>query len=137
MKCKICGETDNAGVTFLNATSGQADYVCLLCQVKEQAKGMELEELNEQIESYEDLSVKYEELVKRVPPMDETPGFLQAMTPLSMYKSIQNSLAAFKSRRMEILANMDNETRLKYQLKQALESEDYKKASEIRKKLEA
>ncbi len=137
MKCKICGETDTPGVTFINASTLSSDYVCLLCQVKGQIVDTnELEELDESIRMYEDLSQKYEELVKVLPPMDEKQKGLPAISPLGMYKTIQMALAAFRSRRMEILAGTDKESQLQYEINEALEKEDFEKAAELKKQLE-
>ena len=46
------------------------------------------------------------------------------------------ALAAFRSRRMEILAGTYKESRLQYEINEALEKEDFEKAAELKKQLE-
>jgi protein-arginine kinase activator protein McsA len=46
-------------------------------------------------------------------------------------------LAELKSQRMEVLTNMESQSRLQYELKKSLAAEDYKQSALIRDKIAA
>ena len=87
--------------------------------------------IQETTENLEEL----EELITICPQMPRLPEGLEsiAVTPLTVYRTLQAHLAAFKSRRMEMIAEMETEQRLQHQLQKAVEAEDYELAAELNK----
>lgn len=81
---------------------------------------------------------KLEEMIKEFPEMPEVPEGLEgiAHTPLSNYKDINIALTELKSRKLELLTQKGSQAMLEYELKKALEAEDYKKSAAIRDQLE-
>lgn len=96
-----------------------------------------LEELDKEINEYEAILNQLESIIKAYPIPIEVPDELAnfAFTPMSTYKHVQRVLAEKRSRRMELIMQEDSKTRLEYELKIALEKEDYKKARSIKNEL--
>ena len=138
MKCKICGKENQAGAVFIHAETKSSDYVCLSCQLKsEMADVKGLKEIDANIKMMEDVVDKFKTIVEEVGSMEgEYPPELMAFSPLSFYKIAEQSLADLKIRRMELLLKEDKTTRLKYELQQAIEKEDFEKAAQIKAQLE-
>ncbi len=141
-QCSNCGRTDLSLTITFNASTMKRLQMCTVCLHNVGPGGVSkrkesLKELDESIATYEDLSQKYESLIKEMPEMPELPDVLEkyAMTPMSAYKSIQAMLAELKSKRMKLMTEMDSEVRLNYELKKSLAQEDYEKSAEIRDKL--
>ncbi|MFN0035523.1 MAG: hypothetical protein ACKVUS_10675 [Saprospiraceae bacterium] len=138
MKCSNCGQEGQTLTTYINAATGQASYICSKCQAAQAASEVSTpEELDEMISEYEELAEKAERIIKAQPEMPEIPQGLAslAFTPLSLYEGIQSALAELKTRRMELITRASSEERLKYELKKALEEEDYEKSARIRDEL--
>jgi hypothetical protein len=58
------------------------------------------------------------------------------MTPMSVYRTLQNCLAAYRSRRLELFQAMDREQRLRFELDKAIKAEEYERAAEIKLQLD-
>jgi hypothetical protein len=87
--------------------------------------------IQETTENLEEL----EKLITICPQMPRLPEGLEsiAVTALTVYRTLQAHLAAFKSRRMEMIAEMESEQRLQHQIQKAVEAEDYELAAELNK----
>jgi protein-arginine kinase activator protein McsA len=138
--CTRCGQAAEGMLTMVNTNNRAASTVCGKCRAQEAALAFtKLKELDKEIAKYEELAGMYEGLVTRNPKMPEVPESIQAfaVTPLTLYGEIQDFLAAYKSRRMEIMTQEGSETRLQYELKKSIEKEDYERSAVIRDTLEA
>jgi hypothetical protein len=117
--------------------------VCPVCIQKghpsERKKQPTLAELDASIAEYEAVALKAESFIKDFPEMPDLPPALAqiAFTPMSHYKALQAVLAELKSQRMEVLTNMESQSRLQYELKKSLAAEDYKQSALIRDKIAA
>ncbi len=140
--CSRCGRSDLPLTITLNAATFESQKICSVCMQNSGASGkgkrkVDVEKLDKEIAELEDLAKKYEELIKNQPQPDDLPPELAryAVTPMSSYKSIQAMLADLRSQRMAAMTSMEDETRLNYELKKAVASEDYKKSAQLRDKL--
>ncbi|TVS12593.1 MAG: hypothetical protein EA424_22435 [Planctomycetaceae bacterium] len=114
----------------------EAFTICGRCAAEDHAKSLvSLAEADHIIEETTENLEELDELIKKCPQMPPLPEGLEsiAVTPLSVYRTLQAYLAAFKSRRMEIIAEMESEQRLQYQIQKAVEAEDYELAAELDK----
>jgi protein-arginine kinase activator protein McsA len=139
-KCTECGQPAKGMLTMFNISKMESKTICGRCRAKKSAlRFTKLKKLDKEIAEYEKLAGMYEGLISRNPEMPVVPEAIQgfAMTPLTIYSEIQDFLAAYKSRRMELITQEGSETRLKYELKQSIEKEDYERSAVIRDKLES
>jgi protein-arginine kinase activator protein McsA len=140
MKCTTCGEKAEGMIIMLSMSTMKPSYICSKCQARESnSRQNSVEELDQRIKEFEELSLKYEKLIEQMPEMPSIPKGLEsfAMTPLTQYKGIQYQLAEAKARRLELLTEKDSATRLEYELKKSLEEEDYERSALIRDALKA
>jgi protein-arginine kinase activator protein McsA len=140
MNCTTCGEKAEGMIIKLDMSTMTPSYICGKCMAKESnSQQNSLEDIDRQINEYEKLSLKYEELIQKMPLMPEIPKGLEsfAMTPLTQYKSLQYHLAEAKARRLQLLTEKDSDARLEYELKKSLEEEDYEKSAQIRDAINA
>jgi protein-arginine kinase activator protein McsA len=138
-KCTRCGQAAKGMLTMFNVSKMEKSQICGKCRAKEAAAQIKnLKKLDEEIAEYEKLAVMYENLIAKVPKMPEVPEGLEAyaMTPMTAYGELQDFLAAYKTRRMELMTEAGSETRLKYELKKSIEKEDYERSAEIRDTLD-
>jgi hypothetical protein len=79
-----------------------------------------------------------ERIVSHFPQMPPAFAGIESvgMTPMSVYRTLQNCLAAYQSRRLELIQAMDSEQRLRFELDQAIKSQDYERAAEIKLQLD-
>jgi hypothetical protein len=140
--CSRCGRSDLPLTITFNSATFESQKICSVCMHNSGASGkskrkVDVKKLDKEIAELEDLSKKYEELIKKQPEPDDLPPELAryAITPMSSYKSIQAMLADLRSQRMAAMTSMEDETRLNYELKKAVASEDYKKSAQLRDKL--
>lgn len=139
MKCSKCGEEGHSLTIFVNAATMKTDYICSKCQASGMAKSIQsLEEIEELIADYEEISARLEDIIRQHPEMPNVPKGLAAFahTPMTSYRDVQTGLAELKYRRMELLAAKDGEYRIQYDLKKALATEDYEKAAALQLELE-
>jgi len=140
MECSICGSTKNTVTTHINLSEKKTSYVCFECSAKKIAHSFEdLSALDEQLKATEELCEDLEKMIKRSPKMPEIPEGLEAFafTPMKIYEATQAIVASLKTRRLELLTSIGSETRLLYDLGVSLEKEEYEKAAEIQKELDA
>jgi hypothetical protein len=140
--CSRCGRSDLPLTITIDATNLKTQKLCSVCLQNggvtgEKSKKKSVEHIDKEIEELEALSIKYEELIKNQPVSDDLPPALArfAITPMSNYKSIQAMLADLRAQRMAAMTTMESQIRLEYELKKAIEEEDYEKSAELRDKL--
>lgn len=140
--CSRCGRSDLPLTIAIDAVNLKVEKVCPVCMKAGSAenkhpKAKTVAELDKEIAEYEDQAKKYEALIKEQPKQDNLPDNLAryAVTPMSSYRSIQAVLADLKAQRMQAMTTLESETRLEYELKKALEVEDYKRSAELRDQL--
>ena len=136
-KCSNCGRTDLTLTMFANISTGEKGALCPICMRKDGKRS--LEDLDNELKEYEKLEKMYAELIQSSPEMPDVPNALSAyaMTPLSAYRGIQATIAHLKTQRMELMTQSGSKERLEYDLKKAIESEDFTKAAEVKKQLES
>lgn len=139
--CSRCGQDPSpyGAVTFASAdSSAAAEIICGRCAAERQAAGIEsLDDVDELIAETEEQIEILDRILSHFPQMPAALGGLEsvAMTPASVYRTLQNCLAAFKSRRLELTQAMDSEQRLRHELDKAIESQDFERAAEIKRQL--
>ncbi len=135
-KCSKCGRTDLTLTMFANISTGEKGALCPICMRKDNKRS--IEDLDTELKEYEKLEKMYAELIESSPEMPDVPDALSAfaMTPLSAYRGIQATIAHLKTQRMEMMTQTGSKERLEYELKKAVESEDFVKAAEVKKQLE-
>lgn len=140
--CSRCGRSDLPLTISIDAVNLKVEKVCPVCMKagrteSKPPKAKTVAELDKEIAEYEGLAKKYEALIKEQPKQDNLPDNLAryAVTPMSSYRSVQAVLADLKAQRMQAMTTLESETRLEYELKKALEVEDYKRSAELRDQL--
>lgn len=136
-KCSKCGRNDLTLTMFANISTGEKGALCPICMRKDSKRS--LEDLDKELKEYEKLEKMYAELIQDSPEMPDVPDALSAyaMTPLSAYRGIQATIAHLKTQRMELITQSGSKERLEYELKKAVENEDFVKAAEVKKQLES
>ena len=136
-RCSKCGQSFKgyASTLFVSAFApSEAFVICGRCAAEDHAKSLvSLAEADHFIEETTENLEKLEELITKFPQTPPLPVGLEsiAMTPLKVYRTLQAHLAAYKSRRMEMIAEMESEQRLQYQIQKAVETENYELAAEL------
>jgi transcription elongation factor Elf1 len=141
--CTRCGRSDLPLTITINASTMESQKICSVCMSKGGASGnakpqkADVDKWDKEIASLEKLAKEYEELIKKHPESDNLPSEIAqyAMTPMSNYKSIQALLADARSERMKAMISMKSEIRLNYELKKAVEAENYEESAKLRDKL--
>ena len=138
MKCTNCNKESDSLITIVNPETNETMLLCTECRLASKPKLKSIEEYDKLIKDYENLSEQLEELIKSMPKEPELPDDLAsiAFTPTKTYKMIQQSLAHARTERIKKLTEENSEISLKYELKKAIEKEDYEKATEIQNKLD-
>ncbi len=139
--CSQCGR-DAAGCTITALVSGaqpsSAYFLCGRCAAEQHASTLQtIEEADRFIAEVTEQLATLEKIIVKHPQMPEVPKGLEslAMTPLTVYGTLQYHLAAFKSRRMKLVTQSGSEERLRYEIQQAIEAENYELAAELQKQL--
>ena len=136
MKCSICNKEGGMLVPHVNAETNKSQNICTDCLAKQSSQqAKSVEEIDNTIIEYEELLSKTEELIKLMPKEMAVPEGLEniAFTPMSMYNSLQKAVAELKTQRLKKLTEAGSEKALEYELKVAIENEEYEKAAEIKK----
>jgi protein-arginine kinase activator protein McsA len=114
----------------------KAELLCPRCAAEEHANSFEsLEEADQFIEEVNGILKSLENIMAKRPEMPAVPEGMEAgaMTPLSVYRTMQIHLAAFNSRRMEMLTQAGSDARIEYEINKAVNAEDYERAAELKK----
>lgn len=135
--CLKCGQKLNGFASILmSAPDTQAQLACPRCAAEEHANSFEsIEEADQFIEEINGILKSLENIMAKRPEMPDVPEGMEAgaMTPLSVYRTMQIHLAAFNSRRMEILTAAGSDARIEYEINKAIKAEDYERAAELKK----
>lgn len=136
--CLKCGQKLNGFASIMISTPGvQAELSCPRCAAEEHANSFEsIEEADQFIEEINGILKSLENIMAKRPEMPDVPEGMEAgaMTPLSVFKTMQIHLAAFNSRRMEMLIEAGSDARIEYEINKAIKEEDYERAAELKKK---
>lgn len=139
-KCSRCMQPIQgmASLTLVASPGQGATRICGRCAADDHAKSLtSIEEADDFIEDTMQSIASLEKIIAKLPEMPAVPEGLEgAMTPLTVYRTMQLHLAAFKSRRMEMLTEADSEVRLAYEIKKAIEAEDYELAQQLKRRQE-
>ena len=136
MKCSICNKEAELTVPYINAETNETQDICMNCMSKHSIKQTKsVEEIDKVIKEYKKLISDLEELIKKMPEKMDLPEGLEAhaFTPRKLYSSLQKALAELKIQRLEKLTEAGSKVTFEYDLKKAVEEEDYEKAAEIKK----
>ncbi|HFA50836.1 MAG TPA: hypothetical protein ENJ95_17650 [Bacteroidetes bacterium] len=137
-RCGKCGGKSKPFTMFANASTGETYALCINCMSSGAANRIDdLAEIDELIERQEKMIEELEPMVKESEDMELPPALEAfAFTPFKSYKMAQMTLAALKSRRLELLSKGENEERLQYELDKKIEEEKYEDAGDIQKRLD-
>ncbi len=138
--CLTCGQALSglASLMMVSPTAG-ASLLCARCAAEEHARSfVSLEEADCYIEEATGMVESLERIIAKCSEMPKIPAGLEAgaMTPLSVYRTMQIHLAAYKSRRMEMLAEAGSRARAEYEIKKAIDAKDFELAAELKKRYE-
>ncbi len=140
--CSQCGQvaTGYASAAFVSPSQPGTPFIlCGRCAADQHASTLHsIEEADQFIaDAIEQIAV-LEKIISKSPKMPEVPEGLGAlaMTPLTVYRTLQAHLAAFKSRRLTLITEAGSEERLQYEIRQAIEAEDYELAGKLQKQLD-
>ena len=140
--CSHCGRSDLQLNIVVNADKGTTEYVCAVCMIKNKYadKTEDLPDLDDVEALIKKTKKMIRKLEKDLPKMEFSsyPEEIEmyAITPMSMYKSLQAMLTEYKVQKMKILMGMDNLAKLKSELKRALKNEDFELATILRDKID-
>lgn len=136
--CSRCGQPLDGVVAMnvVNSSGEKAKKVCARCLADEHANSLtSIEEVDRFIEEVTGSIESLERIIAMCPETLAIPkGMEGAMTPISMYRTFQIHLAAYKSRRMELMTEMDSKTRIDYELSKAILAEEYERAAELKRR---
>ena len=138
-RCSECGGTVGPFTTYFNASAAETHYVCNRCSAEGSAAQFDdLAELDEHIAKVGRDLVEMEPLLKKSSRSNDLPdGLAQfAHTPMTIYKSMQDYLAALKTRRIELLATTRNPEKLQYELDKLLSEEKYEEVAALKKEID-
>lgn len=136
--CEKCGQPMDkyASVLLVTSINEKAKPKCPHCAAQEHALTFtSIQEADEFISDTMEMLDKLERIIAKIPEMPEVPKELQpsAMTPLSVYRTLQVHLAAFKCRRLEMITEAGSQERLEYEIQKAVGAEEYERAAELKK----
>ncbi len=140
--CSRCGRdpAPYGAVTLASADGAPpAEIICGRCAAERQAASIRsVDDADELIAETEEQIKIMERIVSQFPQMPPTFASIESvgMTPMSVYRTLQNCLAAYKSRRLELFQTMDREQRLRFELDNAIKAEEYERAAEIKLQLD-
>lgn len=140
MTCAICGSTKTPLTTFIDWQTKDTTFICSSCAAEKSANSIhDLEHLEETIAMMEDMVEKFEELIRETPKQPKIPEALEgiAFTPLAAYKMAQGMLSMLKVTKLELLTEVGSEAWLEYELRRAVEKEDFEKSARLRDELQA
>ncbi len=136
--CTSCGRDDLNLNIVVHADLGETQYLCAVCISKNQnkAKVRKLVDIENEITKTEKLIADVEGIISIV-ELPSMPEEIEryAVTPLSLYKSLQAVLANLKSERMVVLSSMETVEKLNAQLERAVKNEDFEQSAILRDKL--
>ena len=139
-RCGECGGTVGPFTTYFNASTAETHYVCNRCSAEGSASEItDLAEIDQHIAEIESNLLKMEPMLKQSTRQDDDlPEALRqfVQTPMSVYKSMQDYLAALKTRRVELVRTTRNPEKLKYELDKLLSEENYEAAALLKKELD-
>ena len=139
-RCSECGGTVGPFTTYVNASTAETHYVCNRCSAEESAASFtDLAEIDAHIAEIESGLAKMEPMLKQSNRKeDDLPAGLAqfVQTPMSMYKSMQDYLAALKTRRIELIGTTRNPEKLQYELDKLVSDENYEEAALLKKEME-
>ena len=138
--CSRCGQPTEGMVAlnYLVLPTQETGKICARCAAEDQAASIKsMEETDNMIDETKDLIARLEKLISKNPIMPTVPNGLEgAITPLSIFRFMQLHLAELNSRKMEMLAESDSKSRTDYEIKKAVEAEDYELALELKRRHE-
>jgi len=137
MKCSKCHES--ASNLVLVVVNNVSLSLCDRCFIESQPKTNDIDKLDQKIDECINLIANLEKLVSHFnessyEQFDESIQQI-AFTPSKAIVSAKLVLDDLRSQREEILNKMDDKQTYAYQLKKAVENEEYEIAAEIRDKI--
>ncbi|MEZ6133404.1 MAG: hypothetical protein R3C53_00705 [Pirellulaceae bacterium] len=136
--CSKCGRPPVGTPLVLVSESLEQIVICPACAAADHASTIHtIEEADHFIAEATDQLRILEKVISQQPKMPDVPPELQAvsMSPLSVYQTLQTHLAAFNSRRMELMTLADSEQVLQYEICKAIETEDFERAAMLKSRL--
>lgn len=141
--CPNCGQErllSPSVVTISVSSPSSPEILCARCAAEQHAATLQsVEEADRLIADVTEKLETLEGMIAMSPQIPTVPSGLEslAMTPMNIYRMLQDHVTAFKVRRLELMTSMESDERLQIELKKAIDAEDYKLAAEIKRKLDA
>lgn len=143
MKCHKCKTDVTMLFTMISQTTNEEYYICAECLVESTPKIKDIGRLDEELEEIESTLSGLEELKKLNPQelqeqdslSDHEKIMALFFTPAKAYDVLKGTYNNLSLQKMELFLSMPEADRLKYELKKAVEAENYEKAAELRDKL--
>lgn len=141
MKCASCNKNATTLFTMINETTKETHLICDTCFVESTPQTNNISKLDEEIAEVEALLKKSEEIVDiakndKISEISDTDeSFAMFFTPLKVHKILKSTLDNLTIQKLQIFSSMPELDRFKYELKMAIEKENYEKAAEWRDKI--
>lgn len=140
MRCTNCNKESDNLLTLINKQTGKMDYICDNCLIASAVSSInDIDELDQQILLVEKGLETSRYILENTEQMDlsdlDDDIASMAMTPLKIYKSFLKYHQEFKEKKKKILDSLSDKERFSYELKKALEKEDYENAAIIRDRI--
>jgi protein-arginine kinase activator protein McsA len=137
MRCTQCKTESTILITVI--INGQSHSLCANCMISMQPKFDDLKEIEEQIEEAQKLIKSFEDLARNniEPDLSNFSEDFSALafTPSKSMQFTKTILLDLIKQKENLLNEMGEKERLAYKLKEAIHSENYKLAAEIRDSL--
>ncbi len=147
MKCDICGKDAATIIAMVNMATKDAQHVCDDCLIDNTPQINDITELDKNIDIVQSTLKDMEELQKLLSENKEGgkeneetgPGSDSDMffTSENAYKMVKKTCDNLAIQKLQLLTSMPEPDRLKYELKVAIDTENYEKAAELRDKINA
>lgn len=139
MKCSKCGKESKKLLAGFDLSTGRSRNLCYHCYCWQLPEHQEIAEVDKELEEVNKLVKQYEILCEEIKDADfpdvpeEIATFM--VTPQSNYTIVQMMRDKLQSTREKLLAEMPEKERLTYQIKRAVEIEDFEEAERLQGKL--
>lgn len=139
MKCSQCKKESNTIITFIDKKSRKAKYLCDSCLLAASPIINNIDELDKEIKEVEANMKKLATMIDGCKEPDlsgidkDLSSFL--FTPSKVFQIYLRHYNNLVDNKQKVLSSMKKKERLLYDLKKAIEAENYERAAELRDEL--
>ena len=139
MKCSKCKTDSTTVIPFINQITKEVQYICDNCLISSLPKIKEIDTLDKEITEIESKLKTLVEIIESgkepdISDMDETLSSF-CFTPSKLFNIFTKLYNKLITNKQQILGAMNKLDKLLYELKGAIEYENYEKAAELRDRI--